>query len=261
MRQRPTTRRNRVRSVIRLLATALLTCALWGPWAPDAAAATFTIDPTQVVLTARGGSALLSLTNRSTETLRFELSVFAWTQSETGTIQLEPTEDIVFFPALLTLEPNETRRVRIGSVTSFETLEKSYRIFVEELPPLSQASGGVRVLTKMGIPIFMRPEQAAAAPRLSLPGATGSQVRFSLSNEGTEHFVPQAITVRGLAGGRVAFEQQVEGWYVLAGGRRDFELPVPEAACEQVTSIEVDVQLESDSLHEQLQTPNGVCAG
>jgi fimbrial chaperone protein len=243
------------------VAVALLAGVLWGAWTPEARAATFSIDPTQVVLTERDGSAVLTLTNRSTETLRFQLSVFAWSQSDTGEIALEETEDIVFFPALLTLAPNEARRVRIGSVTPLEAREKSYRIFVEELPPVNPSTGGVRVLTRMGIPIFLRPQEAVARPRLGAPGHTRDRLHFTLSNEGTRHFVPQAITVRARTGDQVTFETQVDGWYVLAGGRRDFELPVPEAACEQITSIEVDVRLESDSLHEQLQTPNGVCAG
>jgi len=239
---------------------ALLSAWCWAGWTTDATAATFSIDPTQIVLTDGGGSAVITLTNRSTEALRFQLSVFAWSQSDTGEIELQETEDIVFFPALLTLAPGEARRVRVGNVAPFETREKSYRIFVEELPPVNPSSTGVRVLTRMGVPIFLRPEQAEAQPSLSLPGRAGDRLRFTLSNAGTMHFVPRTITVRALTGDRIASETQVDGWYVLAGGRRDFDLPVPEAACEQVTSIEVDVQLESDSLHERLQTPNGVCA-
>jgi fimbrial chaperone protein len=260
MRQRPPAEAGIPGSALRFLAVALLTGMFWGGWTSEATAATFSIDPTQVVLTDSAGSAVLTLTNRSTETLRFQLSVFAWSQSDTGEIELEETEDIVFFPALLSLAPGEARRVRIGSVAPFETREKSYRIFVEELPPLNPSTGGVRVLTRMGVPIFLRPRQATALPRLSAPDHEGDRLRFTLSNDGSVHFVPRTITVRTLTGDRVAFETQVEGWYVLAGGRRDFELPVPEAACEQITSIEVDVRLESDSLREWLQTPNGVCA-
>ena len=260
MRQRPSTAAALLGSAVRPAAVALLTGLCWAAGTPGAAAATFSIDPTQIVLTDGSGSAVLTLTNRSTETLRFQLSVFAWSQSDTGEIELEDTEDIVFFPTLLTLAPGEARRVRVGAMVPFETREKSYRIFIEELPPMNPSTGGVRVLTRMGVPIFLRPGQAAARPELSPPGRTGDRLRFTLANEGTMHFVPRAITVRAMTGDQVAFETQVEGWYVLAGGRRDFELPVPEAACEQVTSIEVDVQLESDSLHERLQTPNGVCA-
>jgi len=66
---------------------------LWGgPQAGAAAAATFTVDPTQIFLSGRSGSVLLTLRNESNETLQFQLSVFAWTQSPSGEMQLEPTE-------------------------------------------------------------------------------------------------------------------------------------------------------------------------
>jgi fimbrial chaperone protein len=240
--------------------TALAVVWLWGgPWAGAASAATFRVDPTQVFLSGRTGSVLLTLRNESDETLQFQLSVFAWTQSPTGEMQLEPTEDIVFFPTLLTLKPMETRRVRVGSATSQDTREKTYRIFVEELPPANPVGNGIRVLTKMGIPIFVRPVKEVATATLTDLRQQDGALRFTLANAGTVHVVPQSITVRGLAGSNTAFDQDLEGWYVLAGGRREFDMAVPKNACAQVTSIVVDVQFASGKLQERLQTPNGAC--
>lgn len=244
----------------RLLGTVLAVAWLWGgPQAGAASAATFTVDPTQIFLSGRTGSVLLTLRNESTETLQFELSVFAWTQSPTGQMQLEPTEDIVFFPTLLTLKPMETRRVRVGSATSQDVREKTYRIFVEELPPVNPVGNGIRVLTKMGIPIFVRPAKQVATATLTDLRQQDGALRFTLSNAGTVHVVPQSIKVRGLAGSNAAFDRELEGWYVLAGGRREFDMTFPKDACAQVTAIVVDVQFASGKLQERLQTPNGAC--
>jgi fimbrial chaperone protein len=102
----------------RFLVTALAVAWLWGgPQAGAASAATFTVDPTQIFLSGRTGSVLLTLRNDSNETLQFQLSVFAWNQSASGEMLLEPTEDIVFFPTLLTLKPKDSRRVRVASAT------------------------------------------------------------------------------------------------------------------------------------------------
>jgi fimbrial chaperone protein len=233
---------------------------LWGTvQAGTASAATFTVDPTQIFLSGRTGSVLLTLRNDSTETLQFELSVFAWTQSPTGEMQLEPTEDIVFFPTLLTLKPKETRRVRVGSATPQDVREKTYRIFVEELPPTNPVGNGVRVLTKMGIPIFVRPAKEVATATLNELRQQDGALRFTLANAGTVHLVPQTIKVRGLTGSNTAFDHELEGWYVLAGGRREFDMAFPKNACAQVTSIVVDIQFASGKLQERLQTPTGVC--
>ncbi len=81
------------------VATAAVSCLAV---APSASAATFSVNPTQIYLSGRATSSLLTLRNDSTEMLRFQLSAFAWTQSAAGEIELGPTEDVVFFPALLT---------------------------------------------------------------------------------------------------------------------------------------------------------------
>jgi len=123
--------------------------ALFGLWlglslcqAGSAWAGAFTVNPIRVVFSPDTHSALLLLHNRGTEALRFQLGVFAWDQSPNGEMQLTPGEDIVFFPSLLTLTPGGTRNVRVGPVTPFAATEKTYRIFIEELPPLATPKGG-----------------------------------------------------------------------------------------------------------------------
>lgn len=242
-----------------LVAVAVATIVLGGgPRGSLARAATFTVDPTQIFLFNRTGSVLLTLRNESTEMLSFQLSVFAWAQSITGEMQLQPTQDIVFYPPLLTLKPSETRRVRVATATSFDLREKTYRLFVEELPP-TDAPKGVRVLTKMGIPIFLRPAKEVATASLTDVRQQDGMLKFTLANVGTVHVVPRSVKVRGFAGSATAFEKDLNSWYVLSGGSRDFEMALPKTGCTQVTSIAVDVQFESGQVQEQLLTPSGAC--
>jgi fimbrial chaperone protein len=239
-----------------VLSTALAAAALGGP----AHAATFTVNPTQVFLARGAASALVSLRNESSETLRFELSVFAWSQTVSGEMKLEPTDDVVFFPSLLTLKPSEERRVRVGSVAASGSTERTYRLFVKELPPVEGAAGGgVRVLTTMGIPIFVRPLKELASASLNGLHREDGQLKFAIVNTGTVHFVPQAIRVRGLHGEAELFDQAVDSWYVLAAGRREFAVQVPKDQCHRVTRLAVHVTFASETLEERLQTPGGAC--
>jgi fimbrial chaperone protein len=248
----------RTRALV-VAAAALLLCA---GGARQADAATFSVNPTQIFLANRASSALLSLRNDSTLTLRFELSVFAWSQSPSGEMTLEPTKDVVFFPSLLTLKPAEERKVRVGAVVPHGAREKTYRIFVKELPPIDGGSeGGVRVLTTMGIPIFMRPEQEVSSAALNELRSGAGQLQFALANTGTVHFIPQKIAVTAFAAsGTPLFEKKVDGWYVLAAGRREYALPVPPEHCARVSSVLVHIEFASASLEERLQTPGGACA-
>lgn len=221
------------------------------------------MNPTQIFLSGRTQSALVTIRNESSETLRFQLSMFAWSQSPSGEMKLTPTEDIVFFPSLLTLRPAEERHVRVGSVTPVGSQEKTYRIFVEELPPFDGGTDGgsaIRVLTKMGIPVFLRPAREAATGTLTNVGQQSGRLHFALENTGTVHFVPQTITVRGLAAGNTLFERSLDGWYVLAGSRRLFELDLPRPECTRVTRLAVEVQFGGATLEERLETPGGACA-
>jgi fimbrial chaperone protein len=244
------------------VAAAVAVCLLAGPLARPASASSFNVNPTQIFLTAKATSALLTVRNESDETLRFQLSAFAWDQGASGELMLAPTGDIVFYPALITLPPHEERKIRVGRTTGASDKEKTYRIFVEEMPPLEEAGASgaaVRMLTKMGIPIFVRPGKETATATISGLERQGDVVRFSLSNSGTVHFVPQQITLKGLSGSGTVFEQKLDGWYVLAGGRRDFKASVPKDACAKVTSLQVEIAISSSLLNETLDTPSGAC--
>ena len=228
------------------------------------AGATFTVNPTQITLTPASRSALLTLRNDSTEGLRFQLSVFLWRQSPTGAIQLEDTKDIVFFPALLALAPGEERRVRVGTTTTAEALEKTYRIFVEELPPLdrSGSAAGVRVLTKMGVPIFVQPAKVAGRASLEDVAMREGALVFGIRNSGNVHFIPDQVSVRGYdAAGGLVFERRLDSWYILAGGVRRMTLTVARPDCVRTARLAIEVQLGGSTLNEQLQTSPGVCGG
>ena len=41
------------------------------------------------------------------------------------------------------------------------------------------------------------------------------------------------------------FERQLEGWYVLAGDVRDYELAIPADVCSKLKSIEIDARTDS----------------
>ena len=120
-------------------------------------------------------------------------------------------------------------------------------------------AGAVRVLTTMGIPIFLRPDKEVASATLNGLRQSKGQLQFAISNTGSVHFVPQNIKVRGLANGEALFEHEVGGWYVLASGRRDFDIPLPAAECSRLTALMVNVEFGSARLEERLQTPGGTC--
>jgi len=224
-----------------------------------ARASAFRVTPVQVVLSAPISSTLLTLSNESSESLRFQIRAYAWNQDPKGEMELTPTEDIVLFPSLLTLAPGKERKVRIGSATSFGSSEKTYRVFFEELPPLegprqAATESQVRILTRMGIPIFLQPSKPQSAGSIDRLSLDNGHLRFLVRNDGNVHFALRAVRIKGVgAAGDALLDRQVEGWYVLPGGTREYDLTLPVGVCLQLKRVMVEAQTQQDTFKAQLE--------
>jgi fimbrial chaperone protein len=187
-------------------------------------ASTFRVSPVQVNLSPTTPTALLTVGNDSDETLRFQVSAFSWDQDATGRMHLAPTQDVLFFPMMLTLGPGEARRIRVGSTLPSGAIEKTFRLFVEELPQAAVArsdAGGaqIRVLTKLGIPIFIQPPQPKPEASVEIRGVSGDRLRFVVRNTGNTHFLLQDLRIRGTtAAGQLVLDRKGAGTCWPGGG-------------------------------------------
>ena len=234
---------------LRGIAISILGLLTWA--AGDAAAAAFTVTPVRILLGRGASSSLLTVRNDSTEPIRFQITLKAWNQAPDGNMELSDTNDLVFFPTLMEVKPSEQKNVRIGS--SFKapvTTERSYRIFFEELPPPQvaakpdekQTGAQVKVLTKMGVPIFIQPASPVIKGEIGGLSQSGRNVDFDVKNVGNSFFTVMGTSVTGIAkDGSTTFEKKQDGWYVLAGGLRHFRFEVPAEKCAATDHIRVDI--------------------
>ena len=235
--------------------------------AGTARAITFTVFPISVVLSATVHSETLTIHNHSEAPIRFQLSAFSWDQKPDGEMVLNPTDDIIFFPQLLSIDPNQERNVRVGTTAVPGEIEKNYRIFVEELPAPETAAQAqtphVKVLTKMGLPIFIQPSKLTTDGRIEDLRMSRGVLHFTLKNTGNVHFAAQIVKVSGFAGGATPiYGRQASGWYVLAGGTREFDLPIPKAECVRIRTIEADVKTEQATDYSaKFEVPSDACNG
>lgn len=230
--------------------------------AGSAQAGTFQVSPVRLPLSATTTSGLLKVKNESNEQLRFQVTAFSWAQGPDGAMQLAPTQDVVFFPAMLTLKPGESRNIRVGAVVTPGPVEKTYRVFVEELPPLGDQANpnAIRVRMRMGIPIFLEAAAPAATPKLDALAVSGQKVSFALMNTGTAHFFTKRVHVAALGGdGKPLFERDLPAWYVLGGGLRSYALELPQSACAS-TRLTVRVDTDKTSFSSSLALPGRACS-
>ena len=251
---------------MRILNTLLCLAALLLAASEPAGATTFTVNPTRITLSRTARSTLLTVRNEGDTPVRIQVTAHAWSQRLGGEMQLDDTTDLIVFPTLFALAPGGERKVRVAGAVAAGPAEKTYRVFVQELPPEAGAEGGVagvRMLTRMGIPVFIQPDEPSA--RAGLRGLVLADGRFAfrVENLGNVHFLPADVRVIGSseAGERIG-ARSTHGWYILAGGARGFELPLDDwADCQRVRRLTVEVEVSGIVLEESLQTPQGVCPG
>jgi fimbrial chaperone protein len=246
---------------VRLATLAGAAAALLASAAP-AWAAEVQVSPVVVSLSPASRSALVSVRNAGPETARFELQGRSWSQSPSGEMILGPTSDIAIYPPVLTLAPGENRNVRIGAITPFGPVEKTYRVFLQEMAPPETPEGAavVRVLSRIGLPVFLAPARPVERTLLVDLAARGGKFTFRLVNEGTVHVRPTSVKLAALgAEGKVVFETELSAWYVLPGGERAYEAAIPSESCSAIQEFEVSAALPRDVIRARLAKPNA-CA-
>ncbi len=251
---------------LRLRFLARLSCLSFLLSVPAAQAGNFTIQPMRLELGGGARSAALTVRNDERQAQSFSVRARAWRQDDQGQDHYEDTADLVYFPRLLTVEPGQDAVVRIG-VRQGEgegAVERSYRLFVEELPPAGalQAGSGaqVRMLVRFGAPVFVRPLKPRRELSIEDLALEGGQVRWILRNAGNQHERVEQMSLRGLAAdGAQRFAHPIEARYLLAGRQRRFSIELPAGACRQLARIELSVRTSHSTQDGLLDLPAPAC--
>ena len=239
------------------------TILLWSvlAFAGVARGGTFQVNPIRITLSPQSASALLSIQNDSVETTRFQIGVFEWDQATDGEMVLNPTEDLIFYPKLLAVDPGDQRNIRIGTKQPAVATEKSYRIFVEELPPADNGKQqGIRLLTKMGIPVFIQPTKQLVQAQVGQMKMGADGFSFEIKNTGNVHFFPGKIRVFGKgAPDEILLDRQLQPWYVLSGGVRKYSVEISPRECHQLHDLTVELEVDGKTLKQEFSVPAQVC--
>lgn len=219
------------------------------------------ITPTLVQLTPDAKSAIVTLHNASAEPVRYQVAVFAWDQDAGGEMQLAPTADLQFFPSVLSIAAGERRNVRVAAAVSSGPVERSYRLFVEQLPDAARPQNAVRVLTRIGIPVFVEPrDPSVPRPEATALALTGRRFTFTLRNTGNVRIRPDLVRAVGRdEAGAVVFDEKLPAWYVLAGGERVYEATLPDAGCGRVRTLSAEAALGKATVQASLPVAQGAC--
>jgi fimbrial chaperone protein len=243
---------------IRLLAT-LIVCLL-GLTPGVAWGAAVSVSPVRVHLSLERRSELLEIRNSGSEPVRFQAQVQAWHESADGKTSLVPTRDLLFFPSLLEIPAGQARRIRIASTVRPGTLERSYRMILNEFPGPAHP-GTVQVLTRLSVPVFVQPATLKPTPVVHSQLEAGHVV-IVVANRGNVYLRARSVrVVARSSSGQVVFEQSLAGWYVLAGGQRRYSLDLPPGACAKIATLDTTLHTEKGSARDRSSAQPGAACG
>lgn len=195
------------------------------------------------------------LINNGSEPLNLQAKATVWSQDAQGEDVYEETGDIIFFPRVLTVPPGEERLLRAGYKFPAINSEKTYRLFIEEIPSTApgQASA-VLVAVRFGLPIFIAPPSPLKSAEIDSIGISKGVFTAEISNAGNSHLLPSKILVSGKNdGGETVFTVPLKAWYILTGNKRSFSKKLTVQECRSASSLQFD--FFSDSLHLTEQIP------
>jgi fimbrial chaperone protein len=229
--------------------------------ASSAFAGDFTVSPINVHIKAGHVAETITLANQSSDTLRIQVSGFAWGQRDNGEMTMDPTDDLVFFPQLLIIPPHERRAVRVGLLQpTAGPVERTYRLVLLDLPPvispLQPQGASVTMQTQLSIPVFLDPQRAAAQPDVQIGTICNGKLAVDLLNRGNMHYQAKTVAVSGRdVHGEPLFERSLTAWYVLANGERKYDVDVDQASCARLHDVTVAVESDGGNVKRTFVVP------
>jgi fimbrial chaperone protein len=221
-------------------------------------AGSFGVTPTRVDLDRNAKSAIIEVMNDDDAKLAFQAKLYEWHQSPDGRDEYVESQDLIYFPQLFTVNPKNKRIIRAGLKGPPSDVEKAYRLFIEETPePEKGAPSGaqVRVVLRFGVPIFVAPASPSRKVEIESAGAARGKVLLTVRNVGNQSLRFEEFLVQR-DGATLA---QANGWYVLAGARRVFEIPIDPARCPLSGSLEVVASGQGTTLKRSLDAAPLLC--
>ncbi|MGD9710564.1 MAG: molecular chaperone [Thermomicrobiales bacterium] len=206
---------------------ARLCLAIFGCWlaiiAPSLYAAELKAKPVTIELGEKTSVETLELENSGAAPVRVQLRLFSWTQAGRQD-QLEPTRDIVANPGIFEISPGSAQTIRIGRLIGPASAEKSYRLFIDQIPDNRPADGGeVKVLLRLSLPIFVAPSNASSQLEWRIWPAGPNRLAVAITNNGNAHAKLHSVQVSTASGDKGKYEGLL---YVLPGATRSISLPI-----------------------------------
>jgi fimbrial chaperone protein len=142
--------------------------------------------------------------------------------------------------------------------------EKTYRLFIEELPGVTKktetAGAQLNVLIRFGEPIFVTPLKAQDSLEIEGLSLTKGTLTFSARNTGNRHQIVQGIQLKGLdTAGIEIYALTMADRYLLAGTVKPYTATIHAEKCSKMTGLEINIKTDKVSAKRRLDVTSAMC--
>lgn len=215
--------------------------------ATAAHAGEFSVSPVRVDLTATESVSALRIRNDGANAVVIQSRLFRWTQ-EHGEDKLQATNEALVTPPVVSIPAGGTQVVRVGLRRTPEAQQEiTYRLFVEEVPSApEELSSGLRVITRLSIPVFVAPTEKSASPALRWVMQLGQRQELLLAayNEGNGHARISDPTLSFTDGARVTLRGV---HYLLPGNERVWVIEPQGGNVHRGSTVTVQATINGDT--------------
>ncbi|HPA51789.1 MAG TPA: fimbria/pilus periplasmic chaperone [Thermoanaerobaculia bacterium] len=243
--------------------TALPSLALTAAFvlARPASGAEFSVSPIRIEFDRTTRTSSVNVRNDGDRPLRAQVTLSEWSQDGDGRDVYSDSKDLVFFPKILSVEPGAEAVVRIGVRSLPASVEKTYRLYVEEMPEPSPEGGArVNVRVRFGVGVFVQPPVKSTRAEIVALDVRDGTVHVPVRNTGSVSFRVDKVLLCGTRASGEPLSREIGGWYVLAGATRPFQARLTEEECRGL--VRIDVAAVGADLKQEagLDVPDGACA-
>jgi len=224
--------------------------------------AEFRVTPIKLIFDQQFKNGLITVINEGDDLIQMEIKASEWTQDSKGKDLYKDTSDLIFFPKILKIAKGKQRVVRAGVKTPAISSEKTYRLFIRELPQAVKESQGaqVRFSVQFALPIFSKPIKEEIKGEITNLSFGNGRLAFNVHNPGNTHFRINSIIIRGFdSNGVKNFSKLIDGWYLLAEATRPYNTSISQEICEDVSKFSVEVKSDQLTLRDELDVIKTLC--
>ncbi len=228
-------------------------------------AAELDVNPVRIFFTPGQSASSFSVTNLSNKVVNLKVSVSSWAQDEKGKSIYMPTSDLKISPKIFSILGKKKQVIRIASRIPAGTQEKTYRIYMKEIPDQENKKQPAQYernsFFQIGIPIFVEPLIPEPIGSITNIQLMHSKLSFNVSNSGNNHFILLGIIIAGMdSTGETVYKYEYAGNYILEGSSYPLIAKIKKNICKQLNYISIQTITNTQNIKKVgLQTTPAMC--